>query len=136
MSTEAKITVAQSKKSTLKEAFKISSVPVVFASLCCLSPVILVLLGLSTVSFASSLANTLYGDYAWYFRGAGLALLTVAIIYYLRRTKGICTLNDAKKRRNEIINIVLISLVAAVIGYVFFLYVVVHYIGVFLKLWT
>ena len=136
METEIKTTAVNSKKSTLKEALKISSLPVVFASLCCLSPIILVLLGLSTVSFASSLANTLYGDYTWYFRGAGLVLLAVAIIFYLRHTKGICTLDDAKKHRNEIINIVLISLIAAVIGYVFFLYVVLHYIGVFLKLWT
>lgn len=136
METEAKTTVINSKKSALKETFKISSLPVVFASLCCLSPIILVLLGLSTASFASSLADTLYGDYAWYFRGAGLVLLAVAIIYYLRRTKGICTLDDAKKRRNEIINIVALSLIVAVIGYVFFLYVVLHYIGVFLNLWT
>lgn len=136
MQAETKITAAYSKKSTWKEASKISALPVVFASLCCLSPVILVLLGLSTVSFASSLANTLYGDYAWYFRGAGLVLLAIAILYYLRRTKGICTLDDANKRWNEILNIVLISLIAAVVGYVFFLYVVVHYIGVFLKLWT
>lgn len=135
MQTETKTTVAQSKESTLKEAFKISSMPVVFASLCCLSPVILVLLGLSTVSFASSLANTLYGDYAWYFRGAGLVLLAIAIIYYLRRTKGICTLDDVRKRRNEAINIVLTSLIVAVVGYIFFLYVVLHYVGVFLKLW-
>lgn len=136
MQTEAKTTAASKKKSTLREVFKISSLPVVFASLCCLSPIILILLGLSTASFASSLADTLYGDYAWYFRGAGLVLLAVAIIYYLRRTKGICTLDDAKKRRNEIINIVALSLIVAVIGYVFFLYVVLHYIGVFLNLWT
>lgn len=136
MQTEAKTKAVNSKKSTLKGAVKLSSLPVVFASLCCLSPIILVLLGLSTVSLASSLADTLYGDYAWYFRGVGLALLAVAIIYYLRRTKGICTLDDAKKRRNEIINVVLLSLIVAVIGYVFFLYVVLHYIGVFLKLWT
>lgn len=136
MQTEAKTDAVNSKKSALKEAVKFSALPVVFASLCCLSPIILVLLGLSTVSFASSLADTLYGDYAWYFRVAGLALLAVAIIYYLRRTKGICTLDDAKKRRNEIINIVALSLIVAILGYVFFLYVVLHYIGVFLNLWT
>lgn len=136
MQTEAKTGAVNSEKPVLKEAVKFSALPVVFASLCCLSPIILVLLGLSTVSFASSLADTLYGDYAWYFRGAGLVLLTVAIIYYLRRTKGICTLDDAKKRRNEIINIVALSLIVAVIGYVFFLYVVLHYVGIFLNLWT
>lgn len=126
----------ESKRSSWRDAFKLSAVPVVFASLCCLSPVILVLLGLSTVSFASSLADTLYGEYAWYFRGLGLVLLALAIVYYFRRTKGICTIDEARRRRNEIINIVSISLIVAVLGYLFFLYVVVHYIGVFLNLWA
>jgi heme exporter protein D len=120
---------------SLKDIFKISSIPVLFASSCCLSPVILVLVGVSTVSFASSLADTLYGDYKWVFRGIGLLALVVAVIVYLRRTKGICTFDEAKRRRNEIINIVAMTLIAGIIGYMFFLYVVVHYIGVFLNLW-
>jgi amino acid transporter len=115
---------------------KISSLPVIIASLCCLSPVILVLLGVSTVSFAGSLAATLYGDYKWVFRGVGLLTLLGAVIWYLRSQRGICTLDEAKKRRNEIINIVLLSVISATVGYMFFLYVVVHYIGVFLNLWT
>ena len=119
----------------LKDIFKISSIPVLFASMCCLSPVILVLVGVSTVSFASSLADTLYGEYKWVFRGVGLLALMVAIIVYLRRTKGICTFDEAKRRRNEIINIVALTLIGGVIGYIFFLYVVVHYVGVFLNLW-
>ncbi len=119
----------------LKDIFKISSIPVIIASLCCLSPIILVLLTVSSVSFASSLADTFYGDYKWVFRGVGLLALLGAIVFYLRRTKGICTFDDAVRRRNEIINIVAASLIAGVLGYVFFLYVVVHYIGVFLDLW-
>lgn len=119
----------------IKELFKISSLPVVFASLCCLSPVILVLLGLSTVSFASSLADTLYGEYKWAFRALGLLLLALSVIYYLRRQKGICTLDDAKRRRTEVVNIVALSLIAGIVGYLFFLYVVVEYIGIWLGLW-
>ena len=119
----------------IKDLFKISSLPVVVASLCCLSSVILVLLGLSTVSFASSLADTLYGNYKWVFRAVGLLLFVLAFIYYLRRTKGICTIDEAKRRRNEIVNIAALSLIAAVLGYLFFLYIIVHYAGVFLKLW-
>jgi len=119
-----------------KEIFKISAIPVAIASLCCLSPVILVLLGLGTVSFASSLADTLYGDYKWYFRAVGLVALLVALVVYFRRSKGICTIDEAKRRRNEIINIVALTVIGGVIGYVFFLYVVVHYLGVWLSLWT
>ncbi|OGZ05394.1 MAG: hypothetical protein A3C93_05040 [Candidatus Lloydbacteria bacterium RIFCSPHIGHO2_02_FULL_54_17] len=121
---------------SIKDALKISSFPVLFASLCCLSPVILVALGLSSVSFATSLADTLYGDYKWAFRALGLAALAVAVLYYLRRQKGICTIDDAVRRRNELINIVAISVVAGALGYLFFLYVVVHYLGVFLRIWV
>lgn len=119
----------------LKEIFKISSIPVVVASLCCLSPVILILLGLGTVSFSSSLADTLYGEYKWYFRIAGLVAMAISLVVYLRRTKGICTIDEVKRRRNEIINIVALTIITCVLGYIFFLYVVVHYIGVFLDLW-
>jgi len=119
----------------LKEILKIASLPVIIGSLCCLSPIILVLFGLGTVGVASTLADTLYGSYAWVFRIGGLALLAMSIIMYLRRTKGICTFDEAKKRRQEIFNIVVLTLVSAVAGYFIFLYVVLHYIGIFLKIW-
>ena len=119
----------------IKEIIKLTGIPVLFASLCCLSPLILVMLGLATVSFAGSLADTLYGDYKWVFRVVGLIFLIISIILYLRRAKGICTFDEAKKRKQEIINTVLIGLIGGVIGYVFFLYVVVHYAGVFLNIW-
>lgn len=120
----------------VKDVLKISSVPVVIASLCCLSPVILVLLGLGTVSFGASLADTLYEGYKWYFRTAGMVALLISLVLYLRRTKGICTIDEAKRRRNEIINIVALTVVAGVVGYLVFLYVIVHYVGVFLNLWS
>jgi hypothetical protein len=118
----------------IRNVLRIIGIPVVAASLCCLSPVILVLLGLGTVSFAGSLADTLYGDYKWVFRIIGLILLGLSLLLYFRK-KGVCTLDQAKRHRNEIINTVLIALVVAVGGYFFFLYVVVHYIGVWLQIW-
>lgn len=121
--------------SKAKDILKISGLPVVIASLCCLSPVILVLLGLSTASFASSLADTLYGDYKWVFRGIGLVALLGSLWFYLSRKKGICTIDEAVRRRNEIINYVALTLIVGVLGYLFFLYVVVHYVGVWLTLW-
>lgn len=117
------------------EVLKISGIPVLLASLCCLSPVILVLLGVSSVSFASSLGDTLYGDYKWVFRAVGLIALFGSLAYYLYRQKGVCTLDQVKRRRNEIINYVALTLIAGVLGYLFFLYVVVHYVGVWLSIW-
>ncbi len=119
----------------LKEIFKISSIPVVIASLCCLSPVILVVFGIGTLGFATSLADTLYGEYKWLFRIAGLIAMTIALVLYFRRKKGICTIDEAKRRRNEIINTVALTVITCVVGYIFFLYVVVHYAGVYLNIW-
>lgn len=124
-----------SLRTKIKEALSISSVPVILASLCCLSPIILLLAGLSTASFASSLADTLYGDYKWYFRCAGVISLSIALVLYFRRKKGICTIDEAKRRRNEILNMTLLAFIVGVAGYFFFLYVVVHYAGVLLSLW-
>ncbi len=118
-----------------REILRISGVPVVLASLCCLSPVILVLLGVSSVSFASSLADTFYGEYKWVFRGIGIMTLIGSLMYYIYRQKGICTLDQVKRRRNEIINYIALTLVAGVLGYLFFLYVIVHYLGVWLSIW-
>lgn len=120
----------------INDILKISSIPVVLASMCCLSPVILVLLGVSTVSFASSLTDTLYGDYKWMFRIVGLLALLLSLAHYLRRKKGICTIDDVKRRRNEVLNYIAMTVIVGTLGYVFFLYVVVHYIGVWLALWN
>lgn len=105
------------------------------ASLCCLTPLVLVMLGLSSVAFAGSLADTLYGSYKWAFRGAGLALLVIALTAYFRR-RGVCTLDQARRRRNEIINKALIALIAFTLIYVVFLYVVVEYAGIWYGIWT
>ena len=118
-----------------KEIFKLTWAPVVFASLCCLSPLILVLLGLSTATFAASLSNTLYGGYRWLFRIGGLLLLGVSVWMYFRR-KGVCTIDEAKKRRTEIINTVSLVFTISVIGYVVFLYGIVEYAGTLAGIWN
>lgn len=119
----------------LKDVVKLTWLPVVGASLCCLSPVIIVVFGLGTVAFGSSLADTLYGDYKWFFRIGGLVLLLLSVLFHYRK-KGVCTLDAAKRQKNEILNTIIITVFAGAIGYIFFLYVVVHYIGVWLDLWA
>ena len=122
-------------KTSVKSILKMTGIPIVIASLCCLTPVIIVLFGLGSVSLAASLADTLYGTYKWAFRIAGLILLGLSLVWYLRREKGICTIDEAKRRRNEILNIVGIALTAGVIGYFVWLYVVVEYAGKWLSIW-
>lgn len=120
----------------LTSILKLTGIPVVVASLCCLAPVIIVLFGLGSISLAASLADTLYGDYKWVFRGVGLVLLALSVIWYLRQQKCICTIDDAKKRQNEVLNIVVLSLAAGIVGYFVFLYVVVEYAGMWLGIWN
>ncbi len=117
-----------------KEVFLLSSISAFIASLCCFTPLILFLLGLSTASFASGLADVFYGQYKWLFRLAGVLSLLVAFIIYLRH-KGVCTLDQAKRQRNKIINLALIVFITAVVLYLIWLYVVVEYVGLFLGLW-
>jgi bacteriorhodopsin len=119
----------------LKEALKISSIPAIIASLCCLSPVILVLTGLATTTFAASLADIFYGTYKWVFRGVGLVALIAAYIFYIRR-QGVCTFDEAIRRRNELINKFMLVLIVAILFYVVFLYGVVEYIGIYLGIWN
>ncbi len=122
-------------KLKIVEAFKIGSVPAVIASLCCLSPLILVALGIATTSFAASLADVFYGTYKWAFRAAGLLALLISFYFYITKSSGICTLDEAVKRRNEIINKFLLALVIGVIFYIIFLYGVVEYVGIWYHIW-
>ncbi len=62
---------------------------------CCVSPVVMVLLGLASVSFAISLGNTLYYGYGWYFRAAALILAVVGVIGVLRG-RNACSLRGAR----------------------------------------
>lgn len=119
----------------LKELIKITSLSVAVASLCCIVPFILVALGLSSVSFATSLADTLYGEYKWLFRVLGLVFLGISVAFYLRRSKNACTLDDLKRRRNELLNVVALATISGVAGYLLFLYGVVYYAGVWYRIW-
>ena len=117
-----------------KELLKITGLPVLFASLCCVAPLILVLFGLSTVAFAASLSDTFYGTYRWAFRGVGLLLLILSLTFYFRK-KGICTINQVKRNRRKIINTTLLVLGIAILAYIFWLYVVVEIIGIWVGIW-
>ena len=60
--------------------------------LCCVSPVVLVLVGLSSATAAISLGDTLYYEYGWYFRGAAM-LFAGAAMYWQMHRKGYCRLD-------------------------------------------
>ena len=99
------------------------------AGLCCVTPIVLVLLGLTTIAVAADIGNVLYGRWAWAFRAAALAFLALALVIYFRK-RGICTLDQAKRQRNRIINTSVLVLTIATTVYLLWTYVVVHYWGI------
>jgi hypothetical protein len=105
-----------------------SALAVVIASLCCLTPVVLVLFGLASISTALSLDDKLYGQYGWVFRLAALVLLAVALIVYFRR-RGVCTLDEARQQRNRIINVTLLTVVFAVAARIAVMFIALEYGG-------
>lgn len=118
-----------------KELMLISLGAAFIASLCCVTPVILVLLGLSTVSFAGALSNTLYYGYRLVFISAGLTFLIIALVYYYRR-KGICSIDDVKRNKNLIINLTLTLLIITIVVYLVWNYLILEYIGYWLGVWS
>jgi membrane protein insertase Oxa1/YidC/SpoIIIJ len=117
-----------------KELFKLTSISAFLASLCCVTPIVIVLLGLSTVSTAAALGNTLYYDYRWIFILLALTFLSTALVIHFRK-QGICSLGQAKRNKNKIINTVLIVLFIAVFVYLIFNYVILEFIGYGLGIW-
>ena len=109
--------------------FLISALAGLIGGLCCVTPIVLVLLGLASISAAADLGNVLYGNYRWIFRSVALAFLVLALVVYFRR-KGICTLDQARRARNRIINTTLVVLIFAVGIYIFWTYIAVHYWGI------
>ncbi len=101
----------------------------IIAGLCCLTPIVLVTLGLATISFAADLGNVLYGRYRWAFRFSALLFLAAGLVLYFRR-RGICTLDQARHQRNRILNVSLLVLTAASGIYIFWTYIVLHYWGI------
>ena len=69
---------------------------------CCVSPVVLALLGVATAAEAVTLGDTLYYTYGWYFRAAGLGVAALAVILFLRG-RGVCNVRGAYQYRRMLI---------------------------------
>ena len=72
---------------------------------CCVSPIVLVLLGVATAAEAVTLGDTLYYDYGWYFRGAGFGIAALAVYLFLRG-RGVCNVRGAYRYRLMLIVLV------------------------------
>ena len=118
-----------------KGLWKWISSSAIVASMCCLPSVVMVMFGLASVSTAAALSDTLYWgkDGYWWFRPAmfviaGIFVTTGLVSYF--RSQGVCTIDDVKRERRKVINISLLAFTIAVVGYLFFNFVVLELLGI------
>lgn len=86
---------------------------VVFASICCLGPLILVLVGLGSLGIGTAI-----GRYHWWFLGGGILLIIIAWSYYFKE-KNACELKACQmenKRPTQIILTLATLIVALFVG--------------------
>lgn len=123
------------EKPTVKTAFNLSLIGAFIAGLCCFSPLILFLAGLTTASFAGSLADSLYYQYKWYFRLAGITFLVITFVVWYKKRSQSCSLDETARLRKKMINLFLLSLITLILAYSIWLYIVVELLGIKLGLW-
>tara|TARA_B100001248_G_C27351328_1_gene441505 strand:+ start:803 stop:1243 length:441 start_codon:yes stop_codon:yes gene_type:complete len=122
-----------------KSLIRIISGSAIIASMCCLPSVVLVMFGLASVSSAAALSDSLYwgeNGYAW-FRPTMLALASLFVIIGLVihfRSRGICTLDQAKRARRKIINTSILVIAISYFAYLLLNYVILTEIGILLDL--
>lgn len=111
----------ENKKLGIKEGFVSGFGGGVIASLCCIGPLIVILLGLGTLSFALSVSQ-----YKPYFLILGFLSMTSAIIMHLRKKSKTCDINcfsvEGLKREKYFIGSVALTMMLV---YVLALYVLV-----------
>jgi len=117
-----------------KDTFILGGFGAFIASLCCLSPFVLVLLGLSSVSVAGAFGLRFYFSYWWVFVASGILLMTAAYYVYLRKKHNICSIDDVKRHRTEILNTFLLLLVAFIVIYIIF-EIILELVGIKLGFW-
>ncbi len=87
-----------SSRSELKRGLIYGLISGLAAITCCVSPVVLALIGAATAAEAVSLGDTLYYGYGWWFRGAGFLIAATAVYLHLRRRRS-CSLRGAYRHR-------------------------------------
>ena len=131
--------MAEESEPGSRSLLAIIGLPALLASMCCLPSVVMVLLGLSTVTAAASLSDQLYwglDGWAWFrptLLGISTILLISGLVVYFRN-RGICSLDDAVRDRRKVINTVLLVSISSYLLYLLFNYVILTEIGILLGL--
>lgn len=118
-------------KDDIVELAPLVGISAIISSLCCLPSVIWVLFaGSSAIVAADSLSNELYySSFRYLLYSISFVLLMAGVILFFRN-KGICTLNDAKKNKNRIINTTLMAFSLSIVVYLIWNFVVLELLGI------
>lgn len=108
-------------KKTDKETIGVGVAAAFIAALCCVGPLILIVLGLGTASTALSI-----GAQKPYFLVLGLVFFAVSLFLFIKyRRKNICEGCTTKEQEQKrIINTILIAFMALVILYILLIYII------------
>ncbi|MCS5534473.1 MAG: hypothetical protein NZ802_01325, partial [Candidatus Poseidoniales archaeon] len=100
------------------------------ASMCCFPSVLLVGLGLMTVSAGDALSNDLYfGPARWILYGLTIVLLSIGLYRHFQN-QGICTIDQAKRERKRIVNTAILMLIVTFGIYFIWNYVILELLGI------
>ena len=115
----------------VKSLWKVIGLGALTASMCCLPSVVWVLFaGSSAIVAADQLSNDLYFGIArpiLYLIALGMVIAGLVIHF---RSRGICSLNEAKRERQRIINTTLAVLTATFLLYFVWNYIILEIIGI------
>ena len=127
--------VVSSAFQPVKDLWKVIAGSTLIASMCCLPSVVLVMLGLATVSTGAALSYTLYwgeDGYGWFRPLMGLVAagsVGIGLTLYFRN-QGICTLDQAKQERRKVVNTSLLVVSITYVCYLLFNYVILTELGI------
>jgi hypothetical protein len=121
--------------SETKSLWKVIGLGAVTASMCCLPSVVWVLFaGSSAIIAADQLSNNLYFGIARPIVYAiAIAMVGVGLVIHFR-SRGVCTLDQAKKERRRIINTTLAVMTSTFVIYFIWNYIILELVGIALGL--
>ena len=129
----------QAASSDVRSLWKLISGSALIASMCCFPSVVLVFFGLASVSTAAALSDDLYWGYngmGWFrplLLVASALMVVIGLVIYFRN-EGICTLDEAKRQRQRVINTSLLVGTITVLLYLLFNFVILTELGIAMNL--
>lgn len=103
--------------------------------LCAFIPIMLVMLGITTVTVGATLADTLVGQYEWVFVGSAVLFLMGAFIWHFYKVENIRSFDVLKKNGKRVIVFTLFTVAISVATYYLWAYIIMGKLGSFLGIW-